>query len=87
MRLRVPDAPIAPREVYYGAQNGPGYRPRPAHLAGTDVYATRLPNQIPCLSARPKCLILQGHFAQFAELGMGSFWAAGPQPSERRADS
>ena len=41
MRLRVPGASIAPREVYYGAQNGPEYRPQPAHLAGTGVYARR----------------------------------------------
>ena len=71
MRPRGPDAFIVPREVYYGAQNGPACRPRPAHLAGTGVYARRDSlAQIPCLSARPKCLILQGHFAQFALLGM-----------------
>jgi hypothetical protein len=71
MRLRVPDASVAPREVYYGAQNGPHYRPRPAHLAGTGVYARRDSlAQIPCLSAHAKCLILQRRFAQFALLGM-----------------
>ena len=77
MRLRLLDASIAPREVYYGAPNGPGYRPRPGHLARTGVYARRDSlTQILCLSARSKFLILQGRFAQFALPGMGWFWAA-----------
>jgi len=77
MRLRVPDASIAPQEVCHGAQNRPDYRPRPAHLAGTGVYARRDSlAQIPCLSACPKCLILQGRFAQFALLGMRPFWSS-----------
>jgi hypothetical protein len=75
MRLRVPDASVAPWEVYYGAQNVPDYRPRPAHLAGTGVYApSDSLARKPCLSGRPKCLILQGHFAQFALLRMRCYW-------------
>ena len=41
MRLRVPDASTAPRDVRYGAQNRSDYLPRPAHLAGAGVYDPR----------------------------------------------
>ena len=41
MGLLVPDGSIAPGEVYYGAQNRPSHRPRPAHLAGAGVYDPR----------------------------------------------
>ena len=77
MRLRVPDTSMASPQVHDGAQKGPSHRPRPAHLAGTGEYARRDSlAQIPCFSARSKCLILQGRFAQFALLGMRCMWAA-----------
>ena len=71
MRLRVPDVSLAPPEVYYGAQNGPGHRQRPAHLADTGVYACcdSLAKKL-CPSARLKCLILWGRFAQTALPGI-----------------
>jgi len=41
MRLRVPDASTAPRDVRYGVQNRSDHRPRPTHLAGAGVYDPR----------------------------------------------
>jgi hypothetical protein len=50
-------------------QNAPGHRERRAHLAGTGVYVRRDSlAQKPCPSARLKCLILWGRFAQFVLL-------------------
>ena len=74
MRLRVPDASLGPPEVYYGTQNGPGHRQRPAHLADTGVYACGDSlAQKPCPSDRLKCLMLWGRFAQFALPGIRLF--------------
>jgi len=80
MRLRVPDASLAPPEVHYGARKTGQVIGSGPHICLIRVYNACCDSlaQKPCPSTRPKCLILWGRFAHFELPGIRCYWADWP---------